>query len=665
MDTEAVVNAAPLIEGGLIEREREIKGQFVEYIVGSKSKAEIIDADGIKRTINRKIGVELDASIVGDKLNKLESEGVLEHTSSGEYRVIESPDKDQFDTLFDPVWVEFRDYVKKSEYDQQIDYDLENIRIGLREFFMRYYSDLINELSDVSSGTELQKSPKFNAIIEEICEDKPFKDEEVFRYLLESYIRNQSEELKEFFGRLYIGVINHDLLTRGEYMDLEGHSGENKKLFLDTNILIGLLCESDNLHPLVSSLCRRSNDLGYDLYYLRDTEREMENVVKKTQENLSGFSPSGNSDPYDNQFIKDFRRREDIVSPHSYRVTIGKWKKILSDKYSIGVYEEDVNLTESERDVFQGWINELNRIRSDGKKSPSQINHDTTYIQTLYELRKNRGEGPLLGPFGVTNNTKLLPINNIGIEEKWDHGILIHPQGWLNYLIAFTPAEFTEDDESEIAKAVLSTASDFEEGLELEDYVNILVSKSNVSEENAPYLEEIILETPLSEELEKAAKQGDGRSVEELGYEIISGLDEYIERERETREQLKKASERVKEEEEAKKEERARRKQLEETIKETQGLEVTNNNTIVNEIDIEVTQETQAKIDSLIQDLRSNVDGDLSESEIPKPPEDKSDAKSVRQWLEEVNHILDTSNKISKAAKDLQPYVIGLLSMMG
>lgn len=277
--------------------------------------------------------------------------------------------------------------------------------------------------------------------------------------------------------------------------------------------------------------------------------------MRKTQQNLSGYQENGQSDPFDNQFIKDFNKRTDINSPSSYSNRLGKWRSILDEEYGVGEYAKDLEQSE-DYDVIKTWVKELDKLKSDKYKSPEQIEHDTNLIQSVVVSRKVGPDGPVIGPFGISNNTALLPINSIG-TEKWKDGVLIDPQGWLNYLVTFTPAEFVIGSEREVAKAIISTAADFDEGYSLDEYLDLLIAKSSMSTER-DYLKEIILEAPLATELKNAARRGDGRAVEETGYKIISGLEEYIKRERETTEKLRKASRKLNEEQKEKEKERER-----------------------------------------------------------------------------------------------------------
>jgi hypothetical protein len=594
---------------------------------------------------------------------KLESEDVLRHNSDGQYQVVKQKETTSFDDLFEPVWEEFKQTIASSDYDRQIDYKLDNYRDALREFFFIYYRSLIQDAKDPTGVSEYLSNPlsdrSFSDAIDQTINDKPVQDGEVFRELLEDYIQYESDTLTEFFGTIYVGVVNQDLLSRAQDLDLSAANEGKKILFLDTNAIIPLVCNTDPLNPLVVSLCERSQELDYDIYYLPITAKEMDRVVNKTQQNLSGFQKHSQSDSFDNQFVEDFNRRNDIVSSDSYSTRIGKWRSILDTEHNVSEYTDNPEMS-SDYDVVEAWVRELDKLESDEYKSAEQVEHDTRLIMSILTLRNMRPDGPVIGPFGISNNKALLPINRFG-AEKWNDGVLIDPQGWLNYLVTFTPAQFVDESERDVAKAIISTAADFDDGYSLDEYLDLIIAKSNMSEESE-FLKEIILEAPLANQLENAARRGDGEIVEETGYKILDGIEEYIKKERRTTQKLRKTAKKYNEEQREKEKERERRKQLEEVIENAKGIELNVN--VNQEMRIQVTQEMQNDLNKFISDLEETLNGGFEGSEVPAPPENRSDPDQVRNWLKTVDETLTRAESVTDSAKRLAPYAKGLLSML-
>jgi hypothetical protein len=664
MDKESIIKTAPIIDGGMVGRERQVKETLIESIIGELDASETVSAAKVSRKLKSDHNISLNQTIIDGKLKSLEDDGRLEHNSDGKYKIINQPNLDDFGEVFEPIRNEFEEHLLSSDYDHEIDYNIDNFTDALESVFLTYYQRIISGSEDLTEyNTDPLSKVDMSDCIDEVKNRDSIRNPNVFEETAKDYIQEETDKLTEFFGTVYIGVVNQDLLQRAQHFDLSSVDNEKKILFLDTNVIIPLVCNTDPLNPLVSSVCTRSKELDYSLYYLPATAKEMDRVVRNTKQNLTSFRKQNNSDPFDNQFVKDYNRRTDIVNPRSYKKRIGNWREFVEDKHDIFEFDEEVPHDDVDKEVINGWIKELDNVDSDDSddlKSETQIKHDTQLISSTLALRDS--DGPTIGPFGISNNKSLLPINNIGKGSRWEHGVLIDPQGWMNYLITFTPAKFVDGSQKEVARSILSTAANFEQDYDLEDYLDLLVAKSNVSSENQSYLKNLILETPLSDQLEDAAREGDGQQIAEQGYEIISGIDKYIEKEKETNEKLKSAQESYNEEKQRRKEEVEKRKQLEKVVENVQGIEL--NIDMSQDVSVKVTQEVQNQFDEFVQDLDSTLAGGIKDSEIPSPPEDRSDPQQIREWLETVDTLLDSSKKVADEAKRLKPYAKGLLTML-
>jgi len=661
MDKQSVIKTAPIIDGGLVGRERRIKESLIESVIDDLNVSDTVNAEKISGKLNSDHNISLKQSVIDGKLKNLEESGHLKHKSNGRYKIVNSPDLEGFEEVFEPVRIEFEQHLSSSDYDQGIDYNKDKYSEAFESIFLTYYQRIVTDPEELNDyNTDPLSKVNISDCIDEVKDRDPIRNPEIFEETAKSYIQKETDELAEFFGTVYVGVVNQDLLKRAQHFDLTSVADDQKVLFFDTNAIIPLVCDTDPLNPLISSICNRSRDLGYSLYFLPATAEEMDRVVTKTQRNLSGHRQSNNSDPFDNQFIKDYNRRKDITNPSSYKKRVGNWREIIKESHQITEYDKKISLNDVDKEVINGWVKELDKLDSDELKSTQQINHDTQLIASALSLRDN--EGPTIGPFGISNNKSLLPINNIGEGSRWEHGVLIDPQSWMNYLITFTPAEFVDGSQEEVARAILSTAANFDQGYDLDDYLDLLVAKSNVSSENQSYMKELILETPLSDQLEDAAREGDGQEVAETGYEIIQGIDEYIEKERKKDQQLKNAQQSYNKEKERRKAEMEKRKQLEEVVESVQGIDVTVN--MNQDVSVEVTQEVQNQFEEFVQDLDSALGDGIEGSEIPPPPDDQSDPQQVKDWLETVDEILSSSEKLAKRAKNLAPYAKGLLAML-
>lgn len=661
MDRETVLNATPLMDGRITNRRQEIKTKIVSYVLNQRSLTGEVSTFKLQAMIEREIGLNLDESTVRVVMGELEEQGHVSHVKSNTYEIHSSPNVRALSERVDDVWIEYRNRLRENDRDEGIDYQLENHREAFEEVFKRFFESIRGQtesLNDYSGSASIEN--KLDPIISEVAEDLPLRNPDLLKNEVNNYIKEQTPELLQFIGTIYTGTINYDLLIKEndiDNLDFEDAPPEQKKLFLDTNILIGLLCETDQLHPVASSLCVRAKELDYDLYYLPATSDELQHVIDRAKNTLSGFSESGSDADLDNQFVRDCRNR-DHRTKAQYKTELDRWADTLTDEWGIKMWSQTINIDNQDRALIKNWIEQLDEIEGDGDKIKPQIDHDTEIICSTMQTRNQASQNIVVGPFAVTHNDSLLSINKMGKGELWNKGVALHPQDWLDYLIAFTPVEFTDEDRADIAEAVISTATKFDDNINLEVYLEILAIRSDLSDKKESFIKDMVYGTPLENKLTSAIERGDYEELENQGQDLLSELNKRLKENIEQKEQLKKASSKVQEE-------KQRRKQLESVINEINAVEVNNIQNVSQEMDMSVNQEIINQIEFLEQQLRDTVDTSLEESELPEPPEDYSDPNKVVEWLQQLDKKLSSAENYAERFRHLAPTVTGLLTSFG
>ncbi|RZV12273.1 hypothetical protein BDK88_1171 [Natrinema hispanicum] len=664
MDKRSLLNAVTLMDGRLIERRNEIKRKLTEHLIAHNYVSGQFEIHDVQKAMERETGLEVKEAAIESALQSLEDDEVVKHVSGDTYRATNPPTKKNFATEFEPVWFEYKDLLENSNYDRQIDYKIDNHKNALEDFFLTFFHTALENSGDLdhSDGNTLLNND-FPSVLSDVVERRSFLEEDIFKEKLEEYVENRSSTLLRFTGTIYTGIVNFDLLSRERYIDFSNAPDANKILFLDTNILIGLLCKTDPIHPLVSSICDRSQELGYDLYFLPPTSEELEYVIEKADKFLN--TPSKTGKEADNQFVVDFTNRGNIHRTERYFTEINRWRKTLDENWNITQWNDNTQINETDYTLIKNWVRKVDELESDGEKSAEQIAHDTKLIASATAVRSSISDDLLVGPFVVSNNSSLLSINDFGKKETWENGVVIHPQGWLDYLVAFSPAKFTENEKEDVAEAIISTASTFDQGIDLDGYLDILASRSELEGENKEFLKDIVYETPIISKLESTIEEGDNELLESEGRELMNQVNELLREKVDNDKQLRNVSESYKEEKERRKIEEEKRKELEKVIEDTSGLEITNIQKSNQEMKVQVTQDMRQNIEKFSNDLESALEGSFDKNNVPEPPDDYSNVDSVISWLEKVEKILSTAEKIPDKAKQLQPYAIGLLASLG
>jgi len=378
MENESILNAAALMDGKLTERRKEIKSNIIKHVISKRNLDGKITSFEIQSAIETEFGLEIEEPVIRSCLEELDDNDIVSHIKSGSFEITESPKQTDIRSEIEPIWMEYKRILRSTDYDQAIDYSLENHRDAFEEMFIRFFNTAIENNKDLKNyvGKQIFED-KIDDIISEITDNMPLKNEEIFENTFFNYLNQETSKLLDFVGTIYTGIINYDLLSKERDIDFENAPEENLKLFLDTNILIGLLCKTDDLHPVVSSMCNRANELGYELYYTQETTEEFKHVKDKALNNLKGFPKKDSDVDIDNQFITDYRNRKSITKSR-YELEVNRWHKTLKENWDITQWNGTNSISDQSQSLIRNWVEKLDEIEGSGEKIGPQIDHDTS-----------------------------------------------------------------------------------------------------------------------------------------------------------------------------------------------------------------------------------------------------------------------------------------------
>jgi predicted nucleic acid-binding protein len=671
MGGKNIINALPLMDGRLINRRKEIEGELIKYTLAQENVSERYTPEEIQTKVDRNVGLNLDFGVIKDSLEKFD---FVSETTSNRYKIDKQPDVRDFETEFDSVWEGYKENLERKDADKQIDYDLENHKKALKHFFIQFYDSMLANPAEVDQesnliieqgehaqaghGNERTEEKigllrsRFSTVISNTIDEKALMQPELFRGTLEDYIGDRPRELLQFTGTLYTGAINHDIISRGtDTIDIAEMDDENKILILDTNILIGLLCESDPIHNMLSNVCEKSNNIGYDLYYLPVTAEELERVIAATKERWK----------VDNQFTRDLANRSGMQRVDYEVQVLDRWRRNLRE-WEIEELDMKFEFEGEQGGEVRSWIEAADSISS-GEKSKDQIQHDVSFISKTARLRDRVNGNSAVGPSAISNESDIVAINKMGAGTKWDKGVVLHPEDWMDYLIAFTPGELTYENKEEIAEAIIGTAADFEAKLGVEEYVNIVATKTNVSKEDEEYLRELILDSTFSQKIQDTVHREDQENQEEVVYDLMEKFADKLEEVRTEEERKQELIDKLNEAVDEKEEKEAKLEELRKRMKDSPDVEVNNNQEVNQDVsqsveqtsNVELTEEISEQFKTFCEQLEKNLDEGYKDSPIDNPPKDTSDAEDVRDWLIKVEEKLQKAEDISQEAQKMAP----------
>lgn len=636
MDVEQLSEIEDLTGKTMSERRERLKKEIIKTnISGISDEFTKIDIQGVcENETDLKFGDEIIEQAL------IEIEGVyVSHLEGEKYEKLKDPKTTNFEEIAEPVWDEYKEFLDKYKTEGLSQFYEEKIKPAFFKFLKDFLVELTSSVEKLN-GYEKDSIYTHHGSTDELLEqaidslDYEIPEEDLFKDSIEEYLKDPEEKLLSFIDECYTTAVNKDLLEReNDLVDFPSVPGRNRKLILDTNTLVVLLADTDDLHPLMSTVCEKSSsdDVNFDLHYTSQTADELDELIDHSNRIMSGVASSQKESSDDNQLINDYGEKRD-TDWSDYINELRDWRDQLEDQFNVTKIEFNHTPNETIEDatrrrLIEGSEAMLNRFKFD------QFKHDWELLGTVARHRQYSDWS--FGPFALTFDEQLSKIGReFGEEEEFDsivgnQTLTLHPQKWLNYLIAFSSVDFNSEDREKFSMAVLEASSDFEDELDIDEYVHKFAPKVDVGVEDEEKLKELLLNHRLSEELEEAINEDEDIRAERVSREILTDR-EYLDRI----------------EEESKYEDRIRVQEstINELEKEIEELrQQTNSDDLDEDAEIDESQ-FRTSYRECSTKFRSELSVHIRETSFSNPPGYQSDIEDIKSWLQNATIKLDNSD---------------------
>ena len=657
MDIDQLLDVAPLTKGPLTNRRKEITTNLVRYVLNRRHRSGAVSPGDITTISEHYTGIQIDTSEAGEALENLHDSGELSYNEeTGKYDVVDLAPIAEIDDQLDAIWGQFQEMLRDRPKDLDPDFLTQRKKSAFDEIIFTYFERLSDSIELLEqTGTDNLLTEDFEEIIDDTIAEHEPKNKEEFKDTLRQFLSDPSDELLDLVDTIYTGAINLNILSKATEIPFEELTeGNSGVLFIDTNMIINLMCRTDRYHSIAKVTCKRSSELGYDLYYLSSTVREVKRVVRGSKREMRNLT-NPNNGFIRSQLIQDFFNTNEHSEWQDYLSEFQQWQQYLELKYGLEEYSGSVPPDESVTDFVRTSIDEMERQAGrdeENRKNEKAVQHDADIIGTVAELRK-RHTGPLSSaPYLLSFDRTINSISNMGKNGAfWDEQLVFQPRSWLNYILAFTSSDVDHDRRTEVSQAILSSSIEFDDPLTVDDYIELLRTKLDVDADKKDLLEEYIVESPLGDQFTRAVEREKTNDAMETAKQILAseGWQEAFVERHANKEQLKNAREQVDDLEsevsEAEKEAKAYKEALQ--AQNTIVLDVPKFEDDNSGIDSTQIAELNENLTTLITLLNKEVPDELR-SEIPDPPAETSDPSQLTAWLDQV---LDELERASGAAK--------------
>lgn len=670
-----------VIERPLIERRREIRKSLLKIAINECEINKEYDLQEISIQLRNITKCTLSDEQILQTLSELENENLVKHLHSFKYRIISKPDILSFENLLYPVWNEFSIFLREKfpQYDPFI-------HNNTKKIFDSVIRKILTRLS-ISNPSFNQESFPSNDIEEDIKEEikgvhLPNKLDEKLPELLVQYLNSKPPKLNSFIFDCYYGLINVDLVAREQEIPDIDFGNEIEFLIVDTNFIVPLMCQYDNVHPLSIAIIKQCNKLKVPLYYTSKTKAEIWRLIRGSQSLMEGLNKQ-NIDPSSNQFASDYAKTN--INWSIYYTYLTEWEQFILKEYSLNqlLPAMEQNVEEKTYEIVKQSLIFADNFRFEERskrettykpriRSEENYAHDAYCVGLVSFLRKNKiTTNKKLGPWFLTYDNLLSYLNFNSIMNDDDLGLVIQPRILLNYLLAYSKIEFNDEDRADVAVALITlTTKTKNQELTLEEYSKLVAAKLDLGINNSELIRKIIICSPLRDELKKALSHGSEEGPDTITYNIFTSpeIEKIVEKiisqekaNKENEQERIKLKEQLRKVSEALLKEQAAKEALENSNKEANNitLNVSIKNTVTAEINID--QNVPPKVRTLIQLLEN--EGAFLDNRVEKPPNHLS-LEKAKSWIGKVRDTIDNSMEIKEDIKAILPYMNAVLQSL-
>lgn len=356
-------------------------------------------------------GIELNIEQINQTLailvSKQEVSIIEEAYSISDNKVVEIEESEKLKILRNDKVEELLYLSIESFYGTELTVEQRMIAEDTFFTFITYYlSNRIGKISGLVTKGELKRirttpiSNQLNEIMRGIV-NRTFKSS-LKKGILELFI-HPSDEFINFLFNLEKNIFCFEILNLDpECKTLQIKAFQQKRLFLDTNVLMSLVCSSNKLHNSVKKLIKNTLKLGTKIFVTKRTIKEYNHVLETTLTNYELLkAPAWLYPKIGDSFIRSYAddyKLDNTLKWNNYVSASFNLENALQ-KYDIEIYEEDHD------DIYKNvYFDELIEEvisccekRRRRKKRLEVAEHDAYHILLIKTLRNN-AKPSLIGP---------------------------------------------------------------------------------------------------------------------------------------------------------------------------------------------------------------------------------------------------------------------------
>jgi hypothetical protein len=416
----------------------DIQDNIVEIALYWSPSEQEVSITEIKERLTKELDLTLTNSILTNITERLVKKSSLEfHSETGKYFLREDR-RSQISRVVrekEQMLDEIEDLLRTKTEEKYLDRLSPEQKKEIIENFYSYLASLFVERSEAIAKILTGMIPDLKSALP--------------RQIFESTIRRiPNEKIREAYHKAFLEVIDNPTESFLKFLfsvsqnliciqvlnldptcqKLQKNALSEKVLFLDTNVIISLVCERDPYHQITKDLIDLTLSLGTKFVVTEKTIEEYSKVLEDANKSPKILKSKENrstrllKDPFILSFISE---KDSLPSQtwEGYYLRMKQIGSVLQNKFRIETYKEEHDDIK-EKPSFSEIADQVTRCYQAFRHRPKTIDvaeHDAFHLLLVRELRKNEPAG-VLGPkyWFITTDTTLLCVDR-AINRKLDY----------------------------------------------------------------------------------------------------------------------------------------------------------------------------------------------------------------------------------------------------
>ncbi|MBN1389282.1 MAG: hypothetical protein JXA22_01425 [Candidatus Thermoplasmatota archaeon] len=528
MKPSDVIQNLPLISPQISEDRASVEELLIKSIL--LNVEDQTNLHEIKRLVQKNFcGLDFPLALLKERLRDIENQGIIS-IEKEKILLLKKPEISTASTPIKDLINQFIDYLR-SEMDET-EWMKDKDWRGAFETIMYFIIDdilFVLGFSDIDYDFSFTHE-KYDQMLPLIYKYKLPHPQEFIEFSVEFMKKMNDEKSEALYSIIQSSIQCYLLVRMSSIQDEIKEMTKDTVLFIDTNVIFGLMCPNDIAHILSTSAIEMSKEAGYSIKYMPVSRKEYNSLINA----FIDIYESKRYFPKYKNFVKNplASHYHDISSStpwgamKSYYTSFDKY---LEENFGIIEWEGECDYPDEEfleyfQTVYEITKKQLKTSSRQHRNDDEAAYHDSSFLLTLDSIKRISIQEGTSSPIGITFDTTLYlsgdTIKKVKTEYDFNLSKLAY---WNRKVTKILGPRIQQQKQQELIKAVMDWAYSFKRKPNPIDYFfDALCIKLELKHINPSELQTLFVQSDDYQEFLEAYQKGDIDTYETKMIEILN-----------------------------------------------------------------------------------------------------------------------------------------------